>query len=411
MILIEDKHKCCGCESCVQSCPKRCIAFVEDDEGFMYPQVDSSKCVNCGVCEEVCPVIQVSEPRNPIKFYASKNCVDSVRMASSSGGVFTLLAESVISQGGVVFGARFDDNWEVIHSYTETIDGIADFRTSKYVQSRIGNSFSKARFFLKQGRMVLFSGTSCHIAALKLFLHREYDNLLTVDVICHGVPSPKVWRMYLEAIKGNALQGENSVSSPLTRHISEEEGHSEDTKIMAISFRDKRLGWKKFSFALTLAKASADGKKNTVSLSYMHKDNPYMKSFLCNINLRPSCFNCPSKGGRSGSDITLGDYWGIDSQMPNFDDDKGVGLVIINTTKGQDLYHQLTVENCEVSSDALVSNPSFYKSVNPNCKRSSFFKCLCSNEGDFITLMNSFSTLTIWERIYNKMKRIIKILM
>ena len=183
MICLQDKKDCCGCSACVQRCPKQCIKMEEDNEGFLYPLVDKNKCIDCGLCEKVCPVINQSEERWPLNVYAAKNHDDVIRQTSSSGGVFTLLAYNTIDKGGVVFGASFNKYWEVAHSYAETREGISAFRGSKYVQSIIGDTFKQAEGFLKQGREVLFSGTPCQVAALRIFLRKEYNNLITVDFI------------------------------------------------------------------------------------------------------------------------------------------------------------------------------------------------------------------------------------
>jgi coenzyme F420-reducing hydrogenase beta subunit len=193
-----DKQACCGCGACAQKCPTGCIIMQEDTEGFLYPEIDKKSCVGCKVCEEVCPSVHPKEPRTPLRVYAAKNKDEAVRLESSSGGIFTVLAEKIIDRKGVVFGARFNEDWEVIHSYVETKEKLSVFRGSKYVQSRIGESYKQAEEFLKAGRFVLFSGTPCQIAGLKLFLKKEYENLVTVDLICHGVPSPGVWRKYLD---------------------------------------------------------------------------------------------------------------------------------------------------------------------------------------------------------------------
>ena len=271
MIELVDKHACCGCSACVQKCPRQCISIVEDEEGFLYPVVNKEDCIDCGLCEKVCPVIHQSEEHKPLKTYAVKNKDEDIRMLSSSGGFFTLLAEEVIKEGGVVFGAKFDDRWEVKHDYTETIGGLHVFRSSKYVQSRIEDNYKKAESFLKSGRRVLFSGTPCQIAGLKRFLRKEYDNLLTVDFVCHGVPSPKVWRRYLTETVAHMCD-KNSVSSD---PISKENAHIE-----SISFRNKCSGWKKFSFALTLSATTRSGAKNTVSLVDVFSKNTFMKGFF-----------------------------------------------------------------------------------------------------------------------------------
>ncbi|MFI3315315.1 MAG: Coenzyme F420 hydrogenase/dehydrogenase, beta subunit C-terminal domain [Rikenellaceae bacterium] len=201
MIELVNKGKCYGCEACVQICPQRCILFNQDSEGFFYPKVDKTKCVECGLCEDVCPIEKEYENIKPIKIIAFKNQDEQIRVESASGGMFTAIAKSVLDDGGVVFGAKLDSDWSVVHSWCETIEGVALFRGSKYVQSRIGNCFIKVRDFLDSGRKVLFSGTPCQTVALKQFLKRDYDRLILLDIICHGVPSPGVWQSYLTYIK------------------------------------------------------------------------------------------------------------------------------------------------------------------------------------------------------------------
>ena len=198
MIKILDKKDCCGCNACVQKCPKHCITMKEDKEGFLYPNVDENVCIDCHICEKVCPVLNQNMERMPLNVYVGKNPNEEIRIKSSSGGLFTMLAEQVIDDIGVVFGATFNEKWTVVHDYVETKEGLAKFRGSKYVQSNIGNSFKKAMDFLNEGRKVLFSGTPCQIAGLKNYLRKDYDNLITVDFICHGVPSPGVFRTYLQ---------------------------------------------------------------------------------------------------------------------------------------------------------------------------------------------------------------------
>ncbi|KAB3633124.1 F420H(2):quinone oxidoreductase, partial [Phocaeicola vulgatus] len=294
--------------------------------------------------------------------YAGVNPDDEVRRASSSGGIFTLLAESVLAENGVVFGARFDKDWNVVHDYTDSKEGLGTFRGSKYVQSRNGETFKQAERFLKAGRKVLFSGTPCQIMGLKRYLRREYDNLLTVDFVCHGVPSPLVWRKYVEETL--VRQDEKIQFRPTLNHLFSDEM----PLIEGISFRDKCLGWKKYSFALTLSKVTTAGEKNTVSLSSIFYDNAYMQAFLANLTLRPSCHACPAKCGRSGSDVTLGDFWGIEKIAPELDDDRGCSLLIINNpgVKGK-----LQKEGCLLAeypiSEVIPYNPSVAYSVDmPN---------------------------------------------
>lgn len=410
MIEILDKHNCCGCEACVQVCPKQCISFEEDTEGFNYPLVDKTVCIDCGLCERVCPVLNQAEERPPLKVYAAKNKNEEELLASSSGGLFILFAKEIIRQGGIVFGAKFDSDWNVIHSYAETEDAVKVFMGSKYVQSRIGNTYKEAKDFLDAGKQVLFSGTSCQIAGLKRFLRKEYSNLLTVDVICHGVPSPKVWQMYLDEVKRNARQGENSVSSSLTHYLSERDTLDKTIQIKSISFRDKRLGWKKYSFALTLAEATADGKQNTVSLSHIYNENPYIRLFLGDYILRPSCYCCSSKSGKSCSDVTIADYWKIEKIDSTMYDEKGVGLLIVNTQKGLKLSENISFILKESKlSDIQLSNPSYYKSHQEPLKRNKCFQKINSNKCESIQeIVNQMYRRSLYQRVKNKIKKIIK---
>lgn len=399
MIDIVDKHHCSGCETCIQACPQQCMFFEEDTEGFSYPMVDKANCIDCGLCEKVCPVLNQADERMPLKVYAAKNRDEQELLNSSSGGIFILLAKAVIKKSGVVFGARFDDNWNVVHAYAETEESVKAFMGSKYVQSRIGNTYKEAKAFLDEGRQVLFSGTSCQIAGLQHFLRKEYDNLLTVDVICHGVPSPKVWRMYLDEMKRNACKGGNSVLSPLTHRFSKRENIGGAMQIKSISFRDKRLDWKKYCFTLTLAEDAADGKQNTASLSHIHKEDPFMKVFLQNINLRPSCYHCPAKGGRSRSDVTIGDFWGIENVLPSVDYNHGVGLMMINTLRGEEFADLLDMDITSVAfEDAIKGNPAYSKAVLPHRNRDKFFRKVESSSS-IIRLMVTLTCPSVRIRI------------
>ena len=338
MLRITEKGNCCGCAACVWACPKRCIRLVGDEEGFLYPTVDETKCVECGKCLKVCPMRQASESKAPVGVYAAANPDEEVRLKSSSGGVFSLLAEYVIKQGGVVFGAAFNERLEVVHLYAETMEGLAAFRGSKYVQSRIGTSYQDAESFLKSGRKVLFSCTPCQIAGLKSYLGKEYPCLLTVDFVCHGVPSPGIFKEYLEA-----------QPSPVTW----------------VNFRDKRSGWKNFSITLE----TSAGEKSEVFYN-----DEYMQGFLSNVFLRPSCYRCRFRTGRSGSDITLGDFWGIDKLRPEIDDDKGLSLVIANNKDADSLLKTLGCSLTEMPlEDAVKYNPSINTSVAMPSHRSLFF--------------------------------------
>ena len=329
MLQLTDKQDCCGCHACASVCARHSITMHEDNEGFLYPVVDASTCTDCGLCEKVCPVINQDEPRKPLKVYAAKHEDDEIRMKSSSGGIFTLLAEQIIDVGGVVFGARFDEFWEVMHDYTETKEGLAAFRGSKYVQSKIGKTYQQAEFFLKAGRKVMYTGTPCQIAGLKKYLRKEYANLLAVDFVCHGVPSPKVWRMYLD--ESIACQNiESNIKSPCAM--------LRKKFIKKIEFRSKSSGWKNFSFALSLIQS--DGR--IVTFTTMYQSELYMQSFLYNLTLRQSCFSCSFKKGKNVADITMGDFWNIDQLENDLDIDAGVSQILVNSAQGKRFFDWIT---------------------------------------------------------------------
>lgn len=310
MINIIDKTKCTGCTACQQICPKKCISMQEDVEGFLYPKADVNICIECGLCEKVCPVLTpfnrlVAEPIS----YACKSWDNDLVAESSSGGMFTILATRIINEGGVVFGARFAEDWSIIHDYTETIDGLSAFRGSKYVQSYLGNSFSKVRSFLKENRKVLFVGTPCQVAGLNHFLCKKYNNLYTFDIVCHSIASPKVWKHYLEEVSGG-------------------------TSISNVTFRDKSQGW--HSYGLHIQGIALDGETKTLDKG-KQTENLFMRGFLEDLTVRPSCSHCPARNYVSGSDIMLADCWHLEKYHPEWDDNKGMSQIMLLTEKGKNI--------------------------------------------------------------------------
>ncbi len=377
MIDIVDKVECSACGACEQSCPKGCITFVEDGEGFLYPSVERDLCIECSLCERVCPIINRESTRVALKHYAAVSCSDDIRSRSSSGGIFTLLAQSVIAQGGVVFGARFDERWEVVHDFTESEEGLEPFRVAKYMQSRIGDSFKRVKQFLRSGRKVLFVGTPCQAAGLRRYLGGEHEGLLIVDFVCHGVASPKVWRGYL----GELLTGDlDSISH--------------------ISFRDKESGGEGYNF-----KIWDDSSK--VIYREPYGDNLYMRAMLRDLTLRPSCYRCSSKLGRSTSDITIGDFWGVEALPLGFDDGGGVSLVMLNTDKGVANFSLERIKYWECSyAQSRRLNGGFKERERQHPRRTYFFEALDSVPS-VTKLMEQTLRESRLERMQRKMKYII----
>ena len=302
-----EHEKCTGCHACVSVCPKQCIHMEENQEGFLYPVIDESKCIDCGLCKRTCMVSGKAKKEYEKKAFAMMNNDEEERRNSSSGGVFVLLAKWILSEKGAVYGAAFNDSFEIEHIRVDNIADIKKLQTSKYVQSRIGDCFKLAKKDLDNGKKVLFTGTPCQIAGLRGYLKKDYDNLYCQDIMCHGVPSPKLWRKYLKEIQvGNLSE---------------------------ISFRDKSVSWWQFCMRIK------GDKREIKDIFY---DNTYMKVFLSDIALRQSCTSCNYKELNYFSDITLADFWGLDKSYPELDDSTGVSLVLVNTQKGESLIKQIS---------------------------------------------------------------------
>ena len=399
MINITDKAKCCGCNACMQRCPRQCITMHEDGEGFLYPIVDKENCIDCGLCEKVCPWLNSPEKLQPIKVLAAKNRCEEERMSSSSGGAFIALAKKTIAEGGVVLGAVFDENWEVRHTFAENMQDVKPMMGSKYMQSRIGDNYAKAESFLKNGRPVMFTGTPCQITGLHNYLHHGYPNLLSVDMLCHGVPSPGVWRRYIRETFPAAFKvtdGEKTIFWPSI---------DSSSMITGIEFRNKLMsGWTKYSLVVR-GKSAPETDKNTVLLSDRHWENPYMRGFLSDVYLRPSCHHCKYKNGVSHSDITIADYWGIHRSMPDFDDDKGVSLVLLNTSAGIDVFSHLDMEVRESTlEDARRFNGGFNENTPSHPKRAKFFRTYPDSES-LAETVNRVLHVSVVRKTYLKIRR------
>lgn len=317
--------------------------------------------------------IMIKEEKYPL-VYACYNKDESVRKNSSSGGVFYALASYVISKHGVVFGAKFNADWEVVHGYGESLEEIRAFQGSKYVQSKMGDTFSQVKHFLEDNRLVLFSGTPCQIGGLAAYLQKKYENLILVDFVCHGVPSPLIWRNYLQ---------ENFSGK----------------EIRSISFRDKTEGWLKFSLKLEFEKENSY-QKNL-------REDIFLKGFLGDLYLRPSCHNCQFKEIHRKADITLSDFWGIEGKMPELFDDKGTSLILIHSKLGKELLKIVEGEFTMFSAPlefVLDGNPALISSAVKTKKREEFFQR--NQKGNFKAVILSLTKLPMKRRVKNFLRKV-----
>lgn len=381
MINIENKSNCCGCYSCYNICPKKAIEMVEDEKGFKYPKIDKEKCINCGLCEKVCPIIANLRVENKPEAYACMNKDEDIRIQSSSGGIFTVLASYIIDKGGIVFGASWNEDFtKVEHTYTDKKEELYKFRGAKYLQSDINKSYEKAKEFLDEGKYVLFSGTPCQIEALKLYLRKNYEKLYLQDIICHGVPSPKSWNKYKDYI----------------------ESKYED-KMQSMYFRDKTVeGWNKYHVKIQF--------ENEHYYDVEHGKDVYIKAFLSNISLRDSCTSCKFKKENRVSDITLADFWGINDIKPEMNDEKGTSLVIVNSEKGKELFNKISDNVKSEKVDfykAIKPNPSMNNISPKNSKNEEFFEDI--NKKSFDEVVKKYvPEPSIAKKVLRKVKRIVK---
>lgn len=339
--------------------------MLQDSEGFAYPIVDKQNCIDCHLCERTCPQLQSKNAIHQNICYAamSKDLHDV--NTSSSGGIFVQVAKWVIANHGIVFGTRFDEDWTVLFDSAETLEELESLKTSKYVQADTNGIFTKIKKQLADNRWVLFVATPCQVKALRLFLRKEYTTLITVDIICHGVPSPLAWKRYLGYRK------------------KEDVGNSDEYKILNVNFRDKRISWEKH--CLTIKYQSTESQ---ICYSQCLSDDIYIRLFESNVMLRPSCYSCNSKSGNSGSDITIGDFWGIEKVVPEFNNHKGCSIVVVHTALGEKIMSLLNVDIVRVDeTQALASNPSYFHSTPAEQKRESFFKLL-EETTDFESIKN-----------------------
>ncbi len=373
MDYIIQKKKCTGCTTCVNICPKNAIAMIEDSEGFKHPVIDQEKCINCGLCKKTCPVLNSKHNESLNECYVGY-CKDmEERTKGSSGAIFSVVANYVLENNGIVIGAAFDENNHLQHIAINNKEKLDKLKKSKYLQSDLGNIFKYVKDNVNN-KMILFVGTPCQIGGLKAFLKKDYDNLICIDIICHGVPSPKLFAKYVNELE-----------------------KQKNDKLLGYDFRDKSTGWDTYS-------NNAKFKKDNVITKY--SENPYMKLFLSDVTLRESCYNCNFKLGNKYSDITLGDFWGVKNHYPEMFNDKGVSCIIVNTKKGQNVLelvkNDLIMSECEIG-EIVSGNPSLKISNKRPKGRDKFFE-----EIDKISIDELSQKYKKNTSIYGKIKRKIR---
>ena len=348
MIEINEKKNCCGCTACVAVCPKGCISMKEDEEGFFYPSVDKTQCVDCGACDKVCPIANKKTIEHfKQKAYILQNKNEEELQESTAGGAFTPIAKYVLQKGGVVFGVQFTETLEAHHIHVENEKDLYRFRNSKYVQSFVGEgTFNQIKSFLRQGRTVCFSGTPCQIEGLKSYLGRDYENLITVDVVCRAVPSPLIFKKYVEY----------------------QEARTKET-IKTVRFRDKHYGYKYSTMNVITDKNHGKYHEGVES-------DPWLRAFFSNICDRPSCHKCRFRSRYRVSDFTIWDCFHVGRFSKELDNDRGATRVLVHTQKACKLFNAIkeSFNYVEVEPDVIVEGAKeMQKSVLPNAKREEFF--------------------------------------
>lgn len=341
-----DKNKCSGCTACMNICPKNCIKMQPDKEGFLYPEADAKLCVECGMCQKVCPIDKTLR-HEPNSVYAAKNKDNDARLNSTSGAIFTAISKYVFSKNGIVVGCKFNEKFEAVHDFATNLKEMESFRGAKYVQSILDDTFKKVKTYLKNEKIVLFTGTPCQVAGLTSYLGCQYENLITCDLVCHSVPSSIALKAYI-----NELESDNS------------------SKIKSFLLREKSLkGWQTSNLKVEF--------ENGEVYKELLKNTTFMKGFNKGLFNRPSCANCSYKDFRGTSDITIGDYWGIELKDRNFMDNLGVSLVLVNSEKGKEIFNQIEGEleyiNTEIK-DAVLKNPYVVTSSPAHKNRGVFFE-------------------------------------
>ena len=375
MEICNHKENCCGCTACVHVCPREAIRLTCDEEGFQYPSTDPQRCIGCGLCEQVCPVLRYDalEGMKPgPDVYAVRHKDASVMAHSSSGGAFTVLAQYVLSRSGVVCGCCYTEDMQVCHTFVQTYDELSLLRGSKYVQSDLRDCYVRIRQLLKEGRWVLFTGMPCQVEGLKGFLRKDYERLVTCDLLCYGVPSPQLFADYIAYVQ--QVTGK---------------------RVTDYRVRDKSLGWGRLLPRLDFA----DG-----SHIKGHEAWIWHRLYSRRMAFRPSCYACRFTSLCRPGDLSMGDFWGIEKSHPDFMDAKGVSLLLVNTAKGRAVFDAVCHDiQCLPCTTAECLQPCLQHPVAMPPKRVAFWQAY-HHEG-FRVLCARYGTDSLWQRIRSKLKR------
>lgn len=376
---------CTGCSACSVICPNDCITMEIREDSFIYPRVDNSRCTSCNLCRQKCPVLNKPKVNSCISSFALINKNRIERQNSTSGGAFPLLANYVLDLKGIVFGASYMPDFSIRHIAIQDKRDLVLLQGAKYSQSRLDNCFLEIKKQLQLGRMVLFSGTPCQCMGLQSFLGKQYENLINVDVICHGVPAPKVWENYIAYRSDKENDGEKPIH---------------------INMRSKVSGWTRYGYCTEFEY------KNGKTTHILNEKDLFMQAFISNICLRNSCSDCVAKGLEKCTDLTLGDYWGVWNQHPEFDDNKGTSIVFVHSQKGQSILQQLgdKMNALEVDiNEAYSENVSMIKSSTAHPSRNEFISNITKD--NFENLVQKYvlsSSKSKLETIKRLVKKIIK---
>ena len=375
-MISKNRADCSGCSACANICPKNCISMQHDDEGFLYPKINHEVCISCGRCDKVCPSLNYN-PKLPAMWPEAFVAVypdEKIRRHSSSGGVFTALSELILSTGGIIFGAGFDENWRVVHTSAENLDELENLRGSKYVQSQIGDVYKRVKVELEKGRRVLFSGTPCQIAAVRN-MFPEDRQIVCIGVVCHGSIERDIWKAYL---KSEAKRG----------------------CIKAVTMRDKSKGWLNYGLKLSF-------ENGTEYITYRKENGYFLKAFTDGLLERDRCLDCTYKGDQIKADILLGDAWGMETVCPDLTDEWGLSGAICLTDIGRDLFYAVRagLECREVRVETLIEkNQRIVSPAKVDTRYKAFRKKFDASPEKIQELCEQYEKPTIMNRISAKLR-------